>query len=222
MSWDCTWEDVFSRRDWGRYPPEELIRFAARHYFRAPQRADVRILEIGCGCGANLWFLAREGFGVCGMDGSPSAIAKARERLDEDRLTADLRTGDVVTLAAVYGAAQFDAVVDVACIQHNRMAAVARIMAGVQQVLKPGGRFFSMMVADGSYGDGCGTEVEPGTYRDITEGPLAGVGHVHFFTLPEIQQLTRGFVETAVEYSLRTYNDRRHDYRHWVIEGRKV
>ena len=40
---------MFSTRDWGGYPPEELVRFVARNFFSAPDRKRVKILEIGYG-----------------------------------------------------------------------------------------------------------------------------------------------------------------------------
>ena len=81
MAWDPIWERVFSSQAWGKYPGEDLIRFVARNYYSAPDRAAVRILEVGSGTGANLWFLAREGFAAFGAEGSPTAAQQARDRL---------------------------------------------------------------------------------------------------------------------------------------------
>ena len=50
-------------------------------------------MEIGCGAGNNLWFAAREGFNVSGIDISHSAIEYAKERLLNDELAADLQVG---------------------------------------------------------------------------------------------------------------------------------
>src|SRR5262249_61470196 len=98
MSWDPVWEDIFRSSDWGKYPPEELIRFVARNYFRAPDRKQVKILEVGCGTGANVWFAAREGFDAYGIDGSPTAIRKAEQRFQKEGLTATWKVGDFVKL----------------------------------------------------------------------------------------------------------------------------
>ena len=68
--WDKGWDKIFSTQEWGKYPGEELIRFIARNFYAAPNRKDIRILEVGCGTGANLWFLAKEGFNAFGIDGS--------------------------------------------------------------------------------------------------------------------------------------------------------
>lgn len=221
MSWDSTWEQVFQTHDWGRYPPEELIRFVARNFFSAPDRKQVKILEIGCGPGANIWFMACEGFDVYAIDGSPTAIDKAERRLRQEGLKAHLQVGDIVSLGDFYPASTFDAVVDVACLQCNDRQAVQTILDEVVAILKPHGKVFSMVVAEGSYGNGLGTEVEPGTFVDIREGPSRGRGLQHFFTLEEVQRLFGRFSEVQIEYSTRSLNNRQHEFKHWVVEGVK-
>jgi len=90
-------------------------------------------------------------------------------------------------------------------------------------VLKPGGRVFSMMVASGSWGDGLGEEIEPGTFVEIREGPLHGLGLCHFFTLEEVQRLFGRFSDLQIGYSTRILNLEQPErlYKHWVIEGVK-
>jgi SAM-dependent methyltransferase len=99
----------------------------------------VALLEVGCGPGPVVWYLAREGFDVYGIDGSPTAIEHARSRLEAKNLIADLRVGDFVRLADLYVPKTFDAVIDVASIQQNRVAAVADVIGGIFSVLKPSG-----------------------------------------------------------------------------------
>jgi len=50
--WDLVWKEIFSSREWGKYPPEHVIRFVARNFYRAPDRKQVYLLEVGCGPGA--------------------------------------------------------------------------------------------------------------------------------------------------------------------------
>ena len=61
MNCDPLWETIFSTRAWGRYPSEDLIRFCAQRFYGLQPRSDVRLLEVGFGTGANLWYFAREG-----------------------------------------------------------------------------------------------------------------------------------------------------------------
>ena len=221
MSWDPIWEQIYRARDWGRYPPEELIRFVVRHSYSVSDRKQVKILEMGCGPGANIWYLAREGFDAYGIDGSETAIVKAERHLQQEGLKAHLQVGDIVSLSDFYPTLRFDAVVDVACLQHNNVQAVQTILDQVATVLKPGGWVFSMMVAAGSYGDGLGKEVEPGTFVDIREGPLRGVGLLHFFTLEQVQRLFDRFSDVQIEYSTRSLDNRQHHIKQWVIGGVK-
>ena len=82
MNCDPLWETIFSTRAWGRYPSEDLIRFCAQRFYGLQPRSDVRLLEVGFGTGANLWYFAREGFSVHGLEGSEAGAAQAAQRLD--------------------------------------------------------------------------------------------------------------------------------------------
>ncbi len=221
MSWDSHWEKVFSSNSWGRYPPEELVRFVARHFFPVPDRGQVRLLEVGCGPGANIWFMAREGFDVRGIDGSHTAIERARERLKGDRLEGVLVLGDIVNLRDHFLADHFDAVIDVACLQHNDIRSIRAILDSARHVLKPGGLIFSMMVDTECYGCGTGRQVEPGTFVEVSAGPCTGVGLCHFFSLEEVRSLFSIFAEVRIERSLRSQDNMTHWYGHWVVEGVK-
>ncbi|MFH1115228.1 MAG: class I SAM-dependent methyltransferase [Pseudomonadota bacterium] len=221
VSWHPVWEEIFRSRPWGQYPPEELIRFVARVFYGVPDRAAVRILELGCGPGANMWYMAREGFSVYGVDGSPTAVALAGERLRQESLTADLRVGDIVELGDLYTGLQFSAIIDVVCLQCNRLCDVQRIVEQALDLLKPSGKFFAMMIAHGSVGCGTGVRIEEGTFDNITEGPFAGTGLNHFFTLKEIELLFRSFSDLNIEYTERSLRNRTAAYKFWLAEATK-
>jgi SAM-dependent methyltransferase len=89
-------------------------------------RSDVRVLELGCGTGNNLWFAAREGFQVCGLDASATAVAFARERLEAEGLTADVRVGDF-TQKLPYPDAFFDFIIDRAALSLARLRRFDRL-----------------------------------------------------------------------------------------------
>jgi SAM-dependent methyltransferase len=222
VSWDPVWEEVYRSQAWGKYPPEELIRFVARRFYGVEPRSGARILDVGCGPGAGVWYLAREGFDTHGVDGSPTAIAQAGERLAAEGLAADLRIGDLRDLTELYPASSFDAVVDVTSVQHNSFADVLSIHDGITQILRSGGRVFAIVLARGSWGDGLGRELEPGTFTDISEGPLRGKGVTHFATLEEVERIFARYEDVEVNRSERTLDHGRHSYAHWVVEGTRT
>ena len=79
--WNSGWDKIFKDNEWGKYPCEELIRFISRKFHVSKNRKIIKILEVGCGAGANIWFLSREGFDVYGVDGSKYALKKAQKLL---------------------------------------------------------------------------------------------------------------------------------------------
>ena len=64
-SFDVEWEKIHSTQAWGQYPPESVIRFVARNYYRVSDRKQIKILDFGCGgapipgtlCGKGFRFL---------------------------------------------------------------------------------------------------------------------------------------------------------------------
>ena len=115
MNWNPIWEEIFSSQEWGKYPGEPLIRFVAKNFYKL-NRSEFKILELGCGPGANLWFCAREGFNVFGIDGSNKAIEICIRRLDQEvpGWRGEIINGSVTNLP--FQNSFFDAVIDNQCI----------------------------------------------------------------------------------------------------------
>lgn len=221
--WDDAWEKVFSSRPWGKYPAEDLIRFVARNYFKATDRAAVSILEIGCGPGANLWFLSREGFSFAGVDGSTTAVRLAQERLDAEtpgwRDRGRVEVGDIVKLP--FADASFDAVLDSEAVYANPLEASRAIYAEAARVAKPGGLLFSRAFSAGSWGDGTGEKVGHHAWL-CAEGPLVGDGLSRFTTREEIDDVVRGWRVENVDQLTRTEGGGAHAVLEWLITARKA
>lgn len=201
------WDKKFRTRRWGRYPPEDLVRFMGRNFGSRDDRNVIKILEVGCGPGANLWFLHREGYDVCGIDGSPAAIDIAQERLAKENaglnaIAPDLRAGDFRELP--WGDDSFDCVIDIFAIYANTLPAIRQSVSEVYRVLKPDGLFYTKLWGRECTGYGAGQELEPGTYDDIPSGPCAGMGVSHFFDRHEIEDIFSMFETTAIDVTTRT------------------
>lgn len=218
-TWDPAWEQIFRSKEWGKYPPEHVIRFVARNFYRAADRSQVRLLEIGCGPGANVWFMAREGFAVSGMDGSETAIRKASQRLASEGLAADLRVGDFNQLP--WADASFDGVLENVSLYCNPWASIEQALHEVLRVLKPGGLFISSFFTDRTWGYGTGDMIEPDGFANLREGPLAGAGFCLFLNRDRVPQLFRNFTDLAVEQISWTAEGERRLIEQFVITTRK-
>jgi len=220
MAFDETWEIIHQSREWGGYPSEPLIRFVCGTMFKRAAPTSLRILEIGCGAGANLWFLSREGVQTFGIDGSVTTVQKAQQKLDEDvpGWSGQVEVADAISLP--FPDEMFDAVVDVEAVTHNSYEDSKRIYIEAHRVLKPGGMMFSMTFATGTWGDGTGKQVEEfGWIAD--EGPI-GLGQFVRFT-PEhhIPLLLAPFKNVEWEKMTRTYEQRKKALHEWIITGTK-
>ena len=220
MGWDDVWERVFREREWGRYPQEEVVRFVARSFYAAPDRAQVKILEIGCGPGSGAsWFVAREGFSLTGIDASPTAIDKARARFAAERLRGEFVLGPVDRLP--FPDESFDGVLDVVCLACNAEEETRAILREVRRVLKTGGRHFSLTPRSGCWGDGEGERIDATTLREVREGPFGGLGTTRFATRESILDLYSGFRELTLEHMSRSADNGAREVTHWIVTCRK-
>lgn len=213
------WEMIFREKEWGKYPPEHVIRFVARNFYRAANRKDVQLLEIGCGPGANVWFMAREGFSVSGIDGSSTAIKKAGERLATESLAADLYVGDFGQLP--WRNDSFDGVIENVSLYTNPWKNIVSALLEVKRVLKPGGVFLSSFFTDRTWGYGAGEMSEIDGFKAVSEGPLAGTGFCLFLKRERISELFSAFSDVAFERTSTTANGEQYLIEQFVITCRK-
>ena len=225
MAWDPVWEQVFSSQAWGKYPGEDLIRFVARNFYGAPDRAAVRILEVGSGTGANLWFIAREGFAAFGAEGSTTAAELSRQRLtaecpgwDDAPRHGQIVTADITRLP--WPNDFFDAVIDSEAVSCNDFDDSCRIYGETHRVTRPGGKLFVRTFATGTWGDGIGQQVGPRRFV-ADQGPLAGKGACRFTAIEELGTLVAPWRITATDLITRSVDSQREHIREWIVQGIK-
>jgi trans-aconitate 2-methyltransferase len=152
---------------------------------RIPLRGDERVLDAGCGTGQVTAYLSERlpRGEVVALDGSPSMIERARERLGEDRVTylvADLLEPiDTEPVDVVVSTATFHWISD-----HDRL------FRNLAAILRPGGRLVAQ----------CGGE---GNIANVTS-ILVALGHEHpwdkvFAGPAETEQRLRAAGFTSVE-----------------------
>ncbi|EAK0442211.1 class I SAM-dependent methyltransferase, partial [Campylobacter lari] len=116
------WENIFANKEWGKYPSEYIIRFIARNFYNISNRKDINILELGLGTGANLWFCAREGFSVSGIEWSQSGVDRFLKRMKEENLlnfVKDIKIGDYFEKLDEFEDESFDCFIDNYSLAYN-------------------------------------------------------------------------------------------------------
>lgn len=218
---DKVWESLHATQEWGKYPSTDVIRHVKRAY-RHVEPSGLKVLEVGCGAGANLSFFVREGFESYGLDGSQTAVSKSQEYLasiDSGFNIDNIIQGDFTRLP--YGDNEFDVVVDNLALYTCLYSSIRTAFTEVYRVLKAGGRFYSRSWAQGCEGYNTGTMIEPGTSENPQSGPCKEMGVSHFFSERELRELAAPFST----HTLRVLSDRDMEFNtetlEWVLWAEK-
>ncbi len=128
--------------DTGVSPPE-LQEFIATH---PPGRA----LDMGCGTGTNVVTLAKAGWQVTGVDFTPRAIRRARQKVRDNHVAVELRVGDVTRLKDINTA--FDLILDIGCYHSLAPGKRPIYLANVDRLLADDGTFLLYTFLGSGYG----------------------------------------------------------------------
>lgn len=196
----AAWEAIHLK-GWGRWPNTRFVEWAMSRYSRVPDRKAVSFLELGSGGGAQLAFLAVEGFSFTGVDGSQAAIQATIEWIREINAghvngllaPADIRTWKPSTQP-------YDCIFDICTLQHLSFNDAVALVQRARKWLKPGGRFFCMHQAVGTR-----TRYFHPEPRRLKRG--------------EIEMLFEGYSDVRVGSEDVETIDGEHR-RHWIIEAR--
>ena len=134
------------------------------------------VLDVGCGCGRHLVYLAAHGYRVYGIDLSDVALAKAEENLRRFGLSAVLQRAPMWEIP--FGGVPFAAALAINVLNHGTLDEIARAVRAILQRLLPGGVFLLTLLTTNDY-RACGRQVDGHTYI-CDRGPEKGVLHTVF------------------------------------------
>lgn len=178
------------------WPWSDLVSCVMR--YARPSGPGYRVLELGCGAGANIPFFNWLGAEYSAIEGSETIVGKLWERFPEQK--SNIVVGDFTKEIPFLD--RFDLVIDRASLTHNTTAAIKDAVTLLKGCLKPGSRFigidwFSTDHSDYRHGEAAEDSF---TRRDIQEGTFAGVGCVHFSDRTHLEELFSGFKFQLLEH----------------------
>lgn len=115
-----------------RVTPPEVKAFANQH---PPGRA----LDLGCGTGTNMIYLAERGWETVGVDYAPKAIRAAKRRIKDSAYSAHFFVDDVTKLNKVVG--RFDLILDMGCYHNLGEGEKDSYIKNLIRYLAPGGYY---------------------------------------------------------------------------------
>lgn len=220
MTWDSEWETIHQGEDLGQYPSEHLIRFVRRKFPSGSRENQLRALELGCGQGAQVAFLAEDGIEVVGIDGSSTAIRKASELLQRRRLTAELIVGDVADLPFEEGS--FDLIVDLECLMGCTLDSAQNVIDRCNHLLKPGGWVFSQTFSEQTTVGDSFEIIGKHTYRNVTGGPLGRKRLLRLTTREDLARLFSGYEAVEIDRARCTSSGGKFVSDEWLVAAKKL
>jgi ubiquinone/menaquinone biosynthesis C-methylase UbiE len=203
-----TWNELFTQEEFRWKNPHEQV-VALVPLLR--ERGARRVLDLGCGAGRHTVYLAREGFEVHGCDIAENGLAHTREWLAREKLSAELKQGDIAQIP--YPDDFFDAAISVYVIYHKTFAEMQRVVAEIHRVLKRGGIALVSLQSKRGWRYGQGKAIETDTFV-LDVGADAGMPH-HYSDLAEIEKLFAHFAIRRVEQEEQYEEGNRHS--HWQV-----
>jgi len=111
-------------------------------------RPPGRVLDLGCGTGADAVYLAGHGWEAVGIDFAPEAIAAAKKKAADAGVTAAFVLGDASRLADAGVRGPFDLLLDVGCYHTIPAGRRDAYVAGAAAAARPGADFYLAGIPD--------------------------------------------------------------------------
>jgi SAM-dependent methyltransferase len=222
MGFSQEWEQRYAENThMSIWPWSDVVSLVHRHCKPLIAAGGGRVLELGCGAGANIPLFRTLGLDYYAIEGSPTIVAQLHQRYPD--LAKNIWVGDF-TQEQPFNT-NFDVVIDRASLTTNSGDSIKKGLGLAVNSLKTGGVFigsdwYSMAHTDFSGGDQVD---DPYTKTNHVKGDFVGTGKVHFSDEAHLRDLFSDFEILFMQEKLvRRYEPQdNHQFGSWNIVARK-
>lgn len=215
-AWDQRYKENTQRSIW---PWSDLVGYVMR--YARPDYEGYRVLELGCGAGANIPFFRHLGVEYYAIEGSPTIVEQLEHKFPDmkGRIMVDDFTSRISFNEG------FDLVVDRASLSHNSTKAIKRCLNMVYNILNHQGKFIGIdwySTLHSEFLKGFQDEDE-NTRNGYTDGPFANTGRVHYSDKRHLLDVFHNFKIEILEHKSVTREIPRDNrvFAYWNLVARK-
>ena len=185
MSFSKEWDYIYSANaHLSIWPWSDVVSYVYR--YAKPADGFHRVVELGCGAGANIPLFVKFKADYYGIDGSPAVVAMLHKSFPE--LKDKIVVGDFTQAIPFDGL--FDMVLDRSSLTHNTTAAIQKTLHMIMGRLREGGKFIGIdWFSTANPAAKMGEAVDSHTRANISSGQFEGLGAVHFSDQDHILEL---------------------------------
>lgn len=190
------WDEIYShQKHLSIWPWTDLVSLFMRY---AKVHSQSRILELGCGAGANIPFFQNLGADYHAIEGSQVIVDQLHEKYEH--LKERIIQGNFSQ--PYFDGEKFDVIVDRASVTNSQSEVLENIVGLIREKLRPGGMFIGVdWYSTENTQFSRGETIDQWT-RIYNDGPFAGVGTVGFSDLHRLEKLFTGMKCLHMEHKV--------------------
>jgi len=182
-SFDNKWNDVYYEgNSLNEHPYTDLVSFFSKNF--KEKTSKLNILEVGCGAGNNLEFLAKKGHNVYGIDASENVIEYTKKKFENKNITGNFTIGEFTDLP--YENDFFDLIINRAAICHTDLDSANIALKECHRVIKHTGILYSTFFSN--LNTFKANKIDFGFYNSFEEG-FSNIGALKFYNIFELTNL---------------------------------
>lgn len=190
MTFSQQWERAYkSQQQLSIWPWSDLVSYVYRYKNRYGNTP--KVLELGCGAGANVPLFQALEVDYFGIDGSESIISALIERFSN--IGDNFKCCDFTR--HIPFDIDFDIVVDRAAVTHNDTESINRCISLVKNKMRPGSIYIGVdwFSTEHTSFNQDAEKIDAHTVKNLMSGPLQNLGKVHFSDEQHLRTLFSGF-----------------------------
>lgn len=182
-SFDEKWDEIYDDgKQINQFPFSDLISFFYNNYKK--NSSKLNILEVGCGAGNNLEFLANLGHNVFGIDASEKIIEYTKKNFFDKNLSGNFSVNEFTELP--FNDNYFDLIINRAAICHTDLKSANSAISECNRVINENGFFYSTFFTN--FNTFKANKIDFGFYDKFDDG-FQNIGALKFYNIFEITKL---------------------------------